>query len=168
MRVPIFASAAALCVLMALSLAHAEEEDPQVIGDGSKVSVEYTLTLDDGTKADSNVGGEPLVYQHGAEEMLPAFEQQLTGMHVDEEKEFTLAATDGYGEVDPSLRQEVEAEQVPEDGREVGTRLVTQDPEGNQRLITVHSVEDDKITLDFNHPLAGENLNFDVKILAID
>jgi len=146
----------------------AGQEDSQVIQDGSKVAVQYTLKLDDGTTADTNVGGEPLVYQQGADQMLPAFEKKLQGMQVDETTEFTLPPEQGYGEVDPSLRQEVDADLVEEPGRRVGAQLVAQDPSGQQRVVRVHEVRDDTLVLDLNHPLAGETLHFDVKVLAIE
>ncbi|MGH0035527.1 MAG: FKBP-type peptidyl-prolyl cis-trans isomerase [Myxococcota bacterium] len=139
-----------------------------MIENGNKVSVEYTLRLDDGSEADTNVGGDPLVFRQGSSEVLPAFEAQLAGMQVDETKEFTLSAAEGYGEFDPELRQEVEAEVVPEDGRHVGAQLISEDPSGNRRLIRVHEVRGDNLVLDMNHPLAGESLHFDVKILAIE
>lgn len=149
-------------------VSRADEEKPKVIENGSKVTLEYTLSLDDGTKADSNVGGEPLTYQQGSNQILPGFEAEVAGMKVDETKQFTLTPSEGYGEVDPGLRQEVEAELVPEEGRHVGAQLVSEDPSGNRRVIRVHEVKGDQLVLDMNHPLAGENLHFDVKILAID
>jgi len=139
-----------------------------VIENGSRVSIEYTLSLDDGRQADSNVGGDPLVYQQGSNQILPAFEAQLEGMRVDESKKFTLTPAEGYGEVDPGLRQEVDTEILPEDGRHAGAQLVSEDPSGNRSLVRVCEVRGDRAVLDLNHPLAGENLHFDVKIVAID
>lgn len=139
-----------------------------MIENGSKVSVEYTLKLDDGSTADSNVGGEPLVYRQGASEILPAFEDKVAGMQVEETRRFTLSPAEGYGESDPELRQEVEAELVPEEGRHAGAQLLSEDPQGNRRPVRVHEVHDDRVVLDLNHPLAGENLHFEVKILAVD
>lgn len=168
MRVSALAFGVLACFAASLSTASADEEKPKVIEDGSKVSVEYTLSLDDGTKADSNVGGEPLVYQQGSSQILPAFESEVAGMKVDEAKQFTLAPAEGYGEVDPSLRQAVDADLVPEEGRHEGAQLVSEDPSGNRRVIRVHEVKGDQVVLDMNHPLAGETLHFDVKILAIE
>lgn len=140
----------------------------KVVADGATVSIQYTLTLDDGSQVDSNVGGEPLVYHHGAEEILPALEQALAGMAVDESKKVTIPAEQGYGPVDPSLFQEVDADVVPEDGRVAGTQLVSEDASGNRRLVRVHEVKGNRIVLDFNHPLAGKTLHFDVKVLEIE
>lgn len=160
--------AASVCVLLPIAAVMAEEEEPKVIEDGSKVSIEYTLSLDDGTKADSNVGEEPLTYTQGTQQILPALEQELAGLAVDDTKEVTLPPEQGYGVVDPSLRQEVDAEMVPEGAREAGTQLVSEDGAGNRRIVRVHEVTDEKVVLDLNHPLAGETLHFDVKVLAIE
>lgn len=139
-----------------------------MIEEGSKVSIEYTLTLDDGSTADTNVGGEPLVYNQGQQEILPALEEALAGLEAGDTKKVVLTAEEGYGLVDPDGFQDVEPDLVPEDARTVGTMLVASDPEGNQQAIRVHEVGDDKIVLDFNHPLAGEALTFDIKIVEIE
>ena len=139
-----------------------------MIEEGSRVSIEYTLTLDDGTTADTNVGDEPLVYSQGHQEILPALEEALVGLEVGSTKKVTLTAEEGYGLVEPDGFQEVEPDMVPEDARTVGTMLVASDPDGNEQPIRVHEVGEDKIVLDFNHPLAGQALKFDIKIVAIE
>ncbi len=167
--------ALALAGLLVLPLAGASADDEQsqekeapVVEDGRTVSIEYTLSLEDGTTADSNVGGEPLVYEQGKQQILPALEEALEGMHVDDTKQVTLTPEEGYGKVNPEAFQEVEAENIPEDAREPGTMLVARDSSGNERPVRVHSVEDETVVLDLNHPLAGKILNFDVKVLAIE
>lgn len=162
------ASVLALAVwLLAPAASVAEEATKPVVEDGKSISIEYTLTLDDGSTADSNVGGEPLVYTQGGGQILPALEAALAGMTIDQTKEVKLDAEHGYGPVNPDAFQEVEAKVIPEDAREVGAQLVAQDASGHQRPVRVAAVHGDKITLDLNHPLAGKNLTFDVKILAI-
>lgn len=149
--------------------AHAQEEEkPTVISNGNRVSIEYSLKLADGTVADTNVGGDALTYEQGASQILPALEKELLGMQVGETKQVSLSATDGYGEVDPSLFHTVPASQVPEDAREVGTQLLARSSTGEQRPVRVHEVRDEEIVLDLNHPLAGQDLDFDVKVLAIE
>jgi len=135
---------------------------------GRKVSIEYTLTLDDGKKADSNVGGEPLVFEHGAHQILPALEEALAGMKVSESRKVTLPPDKGYGEVMPQLIQEVDPKQIPEEARVAGAELAAEDEQGNRHFARVHEVREDKILVDMNHPLAGKTLHFDVKILAIE
>jgi FKBP-type peptidyl-prolyl cis-trans isomerase SlyD len=139
-----------------------------VISNGHRVSIEYSLKLSDGTVADSNVGGEALTYEQGASQILPALEEELLGMAVGESKQVSLTAAEGYGEVDESLYQTVPALQIPEGAREVGAQLVAQSAEGERRPVTVRELKGEEIVLDLNHPLAGEALEFDIKILAIE
>jgi FKBP-type peptidyl-prolyl cis-trans isomerase 2 len=167
MRVSICLIGVCLGALLSLSASQAQEES-LVIEDGRKVSIEYTLTLDDGSKADSNVGGEPLVYQQGAQQILPALEQELAGLEVNDTKEVSLPPERGYGLANPELRQEVDAELIPEEARTEGTTLVSQDQAGNRRIVRVDKVIEDRIVLDLNHPLAGETLHFEVKVLGIE
>lgn len=155
-------------VIITASASWAQEEEIIVIGEGNSVSVEYTLKLEDGTTVDSNVGGDPMVYKQGGSEILPALEAALFGLAVGDTKEVELTAEQGYGPVDPQGFQEVELDMVPEDARTVGTMLMASAPDGQQQPIRVHEVKDETIVLDFNHPLAGKALNFDVKVLAIE
>jgi FKBP-type peptidyl-prolyl cis-trans isomerase 2 len=138
------------------------------VEDGRKVSIEYTLTLDDGKQADSNVGGEPLVFEQGKHQILPALEKALSGMKVNESRKVTLAPDEGYGKVVPELIREVDPELIPEEARVAGTELAAEDDQGNRHFARVHEVRQDKILVDMNHPLAGRTLLFDVKILSID
>ena len=138
-----------------------------MIENGQSVSIEYTLKLDDGTAVDTNVGEEPLTYTQGGSEILPALEEALADQAVGDTKEVKLTAEQGYGPIDTEAYQEVELDMVPEDARAVGTMLVATDPEGQQQPIKVHEVREETLILDFNHPLAGEALNFEVKILDI-
>lgn len=162
-------TALTVAAMFALS-AHAEEaaKEDAVIAAGSQVSLEYTLTLDDGKVADTNVGGTPLKYQQGAGQILPALEKELVGLGVGATKEVDLTAEQGYGPVNEELYDTVEASQIPEDARTVGAMLVAQAPNGQQRPVRVHEVKGEEIVLDLNHPLAGKALHFAVKIVAID
>lgn len=160
-------SSLAMLVIAASACWAAEEEVP-VIAEGSSVSIEYTLKLDDGTTVDSNVGAEPMIYKQGGSEILPALEAALFGLAVGDTKEVKLTAEQGYGPVQQEGFQEVEIGMVPEDARSVGTMLMASAPDGQQQPIRVHEVREETIVLDFNHPLAGQALNFDVKILAIN
>jgi len=139
-----------------------------MIENGRQVSIEYTLKLDDGSTADTNLGQDPLVYEQGAQQLLPAFEREVAGMEVDETRQFVLSPEDGYGTPNPELRQEIQADLVPEDARREGVQLVSEDRSGNRRIVRVDEVRGDRIVLDFNHPLAGENLHFEVRVVRID
>ena len=139
-----------------------------MIANGHRVSIEYILTLADGTVADSNVGGEALVYEHGASQILPALEKELLGLSVGDTTQVSLTAAEGYGEVDPSLFHTVPASEIPEDAREVGARLTAESASGDRRVVRVREVKGDEIVVDLNHPLAGKDLEFEIKILAIE
>jgi FKBP-type peptidyl-prolyl cis-trans isomerase 2 len=163
-----FGAVLALAALY-VSPGRAEKEGSiPMVEDGKQISIEYTLTLDDGTTADSNVGGEPLIFQQGAHQILPSLESELTGMKIDDSKQVVLSPEQGYGTVDPDAFRTVEMDAVPAEAREAGAVLIAQDPGGNRRPVRVHEVKGGEIVLDFNHPLAGQNLNFDVRILAIE
>lgn len=160
---------ASLC--LAATGAGAEEsekkEETRVIEAGSTVGIEYTLTLEDGTKADSNVGGEVLRVQQGSGQIIPGLDKELIGMSVGESKQVTVGPDQAYGEVDPAGFNEVPVSELPEDGRKPGAVLMTRDAQGNTRRLRVHKVEGETATLDFNHPLAGKTLTFDVTIREI-
>lgn len=132
---------------------------------GKTVGFEYTLKLDDGSVVQTNKGEEPLKYVHGENQILPALEQQLEGLDVDEEKNVKLPAEEAYGDVKEEAFQEVPTEQIPEDARRVGAQLSAQ---GYNGAIRVHEVKDETVVLDFNHPLAGQDLTFDIRVVSIE
>lgn len=132
---------------------------------GRTVGFEYTLSLEDGSIVQSNKDAEPLRYVHGGNQILPALERELEGLAVDDRKEVKLDASDAYGEVRPDAFREVPTEQIPEDARRVGAQLSAQGYEGP---IRVHEVKNDSVVLDFNHPLAGKSLKFDIRVVSIE
>ena len=139
-----------------------------MIKNGSSVSIEYTLKLDDGTTVDTNVGEDPLTYKQGASQILPALEAALAGHRVGDTQAVKLTAEEGYGAIDPEAYREVALEVVPEGSREVGTTMIAKSPEGHEAQIRVHEVREQSIVLDFNHPLAGQALNFDIKVVKVE
>ena len=166
---------AALSILALTACAGAAAEDtpnPQeeriVIEQGRTVSIEYTLKLDDGTVADSNVGGEPLVYTQGNGQILPSLEKELEGMAAEETKSVQISAADGYGEVNEELFQEVSPDKIPEEARQVGAVLYGQGPDGQPFPVRVHEIKEETIVLDLNHPLAGQALSFDIRIVSVE
>jgi FKBP-type peptidyl-prolyl cis-trans isomerase SlyD len=165
-KAPVVALAALFLVLSgAPSVA---QEDALVVQDGSTVSIEYTLRLSDGTTADSNVGGEPLVYVQGEQQILPALEEKLLGMKADESREVTLRPEEAYGPVQPEGFQTVPLEIIPDDARHEGARLVGQGPHGEPIHAKVTEIKEDEAVVDLNHPLAGETLHFDIKVVGIE
>lgn len=138
-----------------------------MIEKGKKVSVEYTVFLTDGTKIDSNVGEEPLELIVGTNQVFPALEQALIGLKPGDEKQIHLKPEEAYGPVVQEAFKEVDLESVPQDFRYVGAVLGIQDPAGGIFPIRVHQIQDDKAVLDFNHPLAGQALRFEMKVIHV-
>ncbi|MES2917724.1 MAG: peptidylprolyl isomerase [Pseudomonadota bacterium] len=131
------------------------------------VSIEYTLTDDQGNVIDSSVGGEPLAYLHGAGNIIPGLEDALEGKVVGDSFKVSVTPAEGYGEKDEGLLQVVPRSMFRGvDNIEPGMQFHAQTDHGMQ-VITVTNVEGDNVTVDGNHPLAGQNLNFDVKVLEV-
>jgi FKBP-type peptidyl-prolyl cis-trans isomerase SlyD len=137
------------------------------VSDGKQVSLEYTLTLDKKTVLESNVGKEPMTYTQGAHEIVPGLEKAMEGLAIGDKKHVEVKPADGYGEVDPKAFQEVKKSQVPEQAWKVGTQLEAKSPDGQSMFPRVAEVKPDTIVLDFNHPLAGKTLFFDIKVLDV-
>jgi FKBP-type peptidyl-prolyl cis-trans isomerase 2 len=154
--VPTIVFAILLCALRAGA-------DDTVVGDGMAVSFEYTVALADKTVVTSNVGKVPLVYQHGQQQILPGLEKALTGMKAGESKHVDLAAADAYGAYDDKAKVTVKRDQVPPD---VKADMTLSSPDG--RTVKVVEINEQDVVLDLNHPLAGKDLAFDVKIVKVE
>lgn len=137
-----------------------------MIKNGQKISLEYTVFLEDGTQVDSNVGEDPLIFVLGSHQVFPVLEQELLGLKVGDTKQITLKPEDAYGLVVKEAFREVGLETLPDQFRHEGAVLGIQDPSGGVYPIRVHQIKDQKAVLDFNHPLAGRTLRFDVKVIA--
>lgn len=138
-----------------------------MIEHGKQVAIEYSVFLQDHTPVDSNIGQDPLIFQVGSEQILPALEEALRGLEVGDSKHLILGPTQAYGDINPTAFKEVDAEVIPEDLRFEGALLVIADENFGEMLIRVDHLSQDKVVLDFNHPLAGKHLTFDVKVLDI-
>jgi FKBP-type peptidyl-prolyl cis-trans isomerase SlyD len=134
---------------------------------GVKVCLEYTLKLDDGHVVESNVGRNPLEYTHGSAQIIPGLESALEGLKAGDTKQVELAPAEGYGEPVAEAVQEVPSERIPEDAREVGAELQAQTTDGNVLRGRVTALRGETAVVDFNHPLAGKTLHFDVKVLDV-
>ncbi|MEC8306849.1 MAG: FKBP-type peptidyl-prolyl cis-trans isomerase, partial [Chlamydiota bacterium] len=117
---------------------------------------------------DTNIGGDPLTFLYGKQEILPALESALQGMSVGETSHITLAPEDAYGLASRRAFQEVALEALPKLFRYPGALLAIGDPEAGELLVKVESVDRKKALLNFNHPLSGKTLVFDVRILFIE
>jgi FKBP-type peptidyl-prolyl cis-trans isomerase SlyD len=138
-----------------------------VVQAGSVVSFDYTLTDDDGKVIDSSKGKQPMSYTHGKGEIIPGLERELTGMAVGAEKKVKVKPEEGYGPIDPKAFQEIPKEKLPPEALNVGTVLMAQGPQGQGVPVRVHEIKEQTVIMDFNHPLAGKALSFDVKITDI-
>ncbi len=137
------------------------------IAKDSVVLIHYTLKNNAGEVLDSSSGSDPLAYLHGHGNIIPGLESQLAGKAVGDKLVAKIAPADGYGEHDPQMIQEVPKEAfqgAPE--ITVGMQFQAQGPDGAQ-MVTVTAVGDEAVTVDGNHPLAGEELNFDVEVVEI-
>ena len=152
-----------IVAIAVLLLAMQSRADDSVVGDGMEVSFEYTVALADKTVVTSNVGKEPLVYQHGQQEILPGLEKALTGMKPGETKHVELAAADAYGPYDEKGKVTVKREQVPPD---VKADMTLSSPDG--QTVRVVEVKEEEVVLDLNHPLAGKDLAFDVTVIKVE
>lgn len=163
----IFLPAAAIALLCSSAVFAQTSGPANVIKDGSTVTLEYTLTSDDGKFTETNKGKEPLRYVDGRDQIIPGLEKALEGLAAGAEKKVTVKPEDGYGEIDPKNFQEVPKETVPPDLLKVGATLFAQTPDGQQFPVRVHEIKDKTVIMDMNHPLAGKTLVFDVKILDV-
>ncbi len=135
---------------------------------GDKVQVHYEGRLDDGTTFDSSRGREPIEFTIGEGEVVPGFEEAVTGMTAGEKKTTTISAGQAYGDRMDDLLFSVSRDQVP-DGMDVkvGDQLSVGLPSGETVPMQVAGVDDDSLTLDANHPLAGKDLTFDLELVNI-
>ncbi len=144
-----------------------KSDEGATIASGSRVSIEYTLKLGDGTVVDSNKGAAPFTFIQGARQIIPGLEKALDGMRAGGTKEVKVKPEDGYGMVKKDLLQEVKKDLVPKDAWKVDSVVQGQDSRGQIVQARVVEVKDNTVLLDFNHPLAGKTLYFDVKVLDV-
>lgn len=137
------------------------------VTDGQVVSMEYTLRVD-GKVVDTSEGSEPLEYLHGAANIIPGLEREMDGMAVGESKTVVILPSDGYGEMDEEAFIEVPRSEFPEDmPLKPGLEMELAGPEGQPMYARVESIEGETVVLNMNHPLAGKELHFDVKVINL-
>ncbi len=128
------------------------------------VSIHYTLTDDKGAEIDSSRGGEPLQYLEGAGNIIPGLEKEVSQMKAGDKKKVSIPAKDAYGEKRDDMVIDVPRTQFPSDmALKVGDRF-RGGADAHAPMFTIMEIEGDKVKLDGNHPLAGQNLNFDVEV----
>ena len=138
------------------------------IEEGSIVKVHYTGTLNDGTVFDSSEGKDPLEFTVGENQVIPGFEKQLKGMSVGDKKTLKILTKDAYGKRDEKKVGDYLKENIPEEMKiEVGNKVFLQSPDGGIIFATILEIKEEVVSLDLNHPLAGEDLTFDVEIIEV-
>ena len=139
----------------------------QTVTDGQVVSMEYTLRVDDKV-VDLSEGQEPLEYLYGMGNIIPGLEREMDGMIVGESKNVIVAAADGYGEMDEEAFLEAPRSEFPADMPiKPGVELELTGPEGQPMYARIESMEGETVRLNMNHPLAGKELHFDVKVVGL-
>lgn len=135
------------------------------ISDKHVVSMNYTLKDEQGTVLDTSENRDPLKFIVGSGMIIPGLEKELQGKEKGDELSVTVEPADGYGEYDETRMVDVSKSQFQE-GTEIktGMQVQAQDPNGGVQILTVKEVKDENVTLDANHPLAGQTLHFDVQI----
>jgi FKBP-type peptidyl-prolyl cis-trans isomerase SlyD len=137
------------------------------VADGQVIVMEYTLQVD-GEIIDTSAGHGPIEFIQGLGNIVPGLEKNLYGMAVGESEDVVVAAVDGYGEMDSQAYMEVPRDQFPEDiPMETGTQIELHDEAGQPMVARIDQVGDTTVRLDFNHPLAGKQLHFSVKIAGL-
>jgi FKBP-type peptidyl-prolyl cis-trans isomerase SlyD len=143
------------------------ENKPRAVSDDVVVSINYTLTVE-GQVVDTTEGDEPLQFLQGHQNIIPGLERELAGMEIGDSKQVVVSPTEAYGEVDPDNIIDVPRSEFPEEiPLEPGTELEVKNSDGEVLSATINEVNKDTVKLDFNHPLAGKELTFDVTVVDL-
>jgi len=160
--------AGSLMFLMLSMLSVSAYADDPVIGPGKKVTLDYTLSVDN-KEVETSVGKTPLSYVVGARKIIPGLEAQLNGLHINEEKVVTVDPKDAYGEIDQKAFKEFPKTALPKGlDPKVGMVLQATAPDGSKFPAVISELKGDNVVLNFNHPLAGKTLTFKIKVLKIE
>jgi peptidylprolyl isomerase len=142
---------------------------PEQAKKGDTVRVHYEGRLTDGQVFDSSEGGEPLEFEVGSGQVITGFDEGVQGMSVGDKKSVEIEADDAYGQRNEDLARAVPRDSINlETEPQPGTNLVLQLPDGNEIPVAITEVTADSITLDANHPLAGQKLIFDIELVSIN
>jgi FKBP-type peptidyl-prolyl cis-trans isomerase 2 len=140
------------------------------VKNGQTVSVHYVGTLNDGTEFDnSNTRGEPMSFQVGSGQLISGFDTAVQGMSIGESKTIKVSPDDAYGTVDDNAIQTYPSSMFPDNFQfSVGAHVQGSDDSGQPVTARISTFNDENVTLDFNHPLAGKTLNFEIKLIDIE
>jgi peptidylprolyl isomerase len=140
------------------------------VENGNSLKVHYIGTLNDGTEFDNSYKrGEPIEFQVGSGQLIKGFDEGVLGMSQGEKKTINIPAAEAYGEYDENANQMIGRQNFPEDfDFVIGAQVTGQNEMGMPIRATIKEVGDEGITLDFNHPLAGQELNFELEVVEIN
>ena len=139
-----------------------------VVETGNTVTVQYTGKFEDGTVFDSSHGrDEPLSFTVGSQTVISGFDTAVVGMQVGETKNVTIEPDQGYGQPNPELVKSFSQDHFKDADIEVGKTVIGIDDQGRQTMAQILEIDDSEVTLDFNHPLAGKILNFEIELMGI-
>lgn len=151
-------------LLLNVSAGFAADDDAQKVAPGTVVSLTYTVTLPDGEVVNGNAGGDPIKYKQGSRQLLPALESALDGLTAGEKTTVTLPPEDAYP-LDKNAFRVVPLDSIPQDMRRIDA---VYRPKGARSDARVADIREDQAVLDFNHPLAGKTLTYDITILLVE
>lgn len=137
------------------------EQNPKV------VSFHYTLKDAKGTVLESSIGDQPLQFLEGVGQIIPGLESAVLGLKKGDKKAVAVKASEAYGEFEKELIVKVPREQIPKEDVAVGDRFHADGGSGHSQVVVVTAVDDKHVTVDGNHPLAGQDLHFDVEITEV-
>ena len=139
-----------------------------IISDGSVVTMHYKLKNAAGEVVSASDGDNPLVFKQGSQAIIPGLEKDMAGKKPGDKFSVTVEPAEGYGEVNEELYAEIKREAFSGiDDIQPGMQFQAEDDNGNVQVIQVVSVEEDKVTVDRNHPLAGKTLFFDIEVISV-
>jgi len=138
------------------------------IGINKVVTLNFTLTDQHGNILDSTEGEQPFSFLSGHQNILPKLESEIDTMLIGSKRTITINAADAYGEYNEDIVQVVGKDEFPPEFLlEVGMQYIASAPDGTKMPFTITEVNDEDVTIDFNHPLAGKDLNFDIELLNV-
>jgi FKBP-type peptidyl-prolyl cis-trans isomerase SlyD len=143
------------------------QNHPTKVADDVVVSIDYSLTVE-GQVVDSTEGDEPLQFLQGHQNIIPGLEKELNGMKIGDSKKVVVSPDEAYGEIDEENIIEVPRDEFPtEIPLEIGTELEVKNADGEVLTATISEISEKTVKLDFNHPLAGKQLTFDVTVIDL-
>lgn len=138
------------------------------IGSNKVVSIHYTLKDESGNLLDSTIGSQPFSYLTGYDQIIPKLEEEIDTMLIGGKKNVLITAEDAYGEYRDDLVHLVKKSNFPDDVEiEIGMQFVTSAPDGTQMPFVIKEINGDDVKIDFNHPLAGKNLDFEIELVDV-